>query len=38
MLKETIFDPTDKGTLCLKAKPLQAKGDHFEPIKLLNFS
>ena len=38
MLKETIFNPTNKGTLCFNAKPLRVKGDAFYPIKLPDFS
>jgi hypothetical protein len=37
MPKDTIFNSTNKGTLCLNAKPLQTKGDAFYPIKLLDF-
>jgi hypothetical protein len=38
MLEETIFDPTNKGTLCPNAKPLRVKGDAFYLIKLPDFS
>ena len=38
MPEETIFDPTDKGTLRPNAKPLQKKGDTFQPMKLPDFS
>jgi hypothetical protein len=38
MLKDTIFNSTNKGTLRPNAKPLRAKGDAFYPIKLLDFS
>jgi hypothetical protein len=34
MPEDTVFDPTDKGTLRPNAKPLQKKGDHFEPMIL----
>jgi hypothetical protein len=37
MPEDTVFDPTDKGTLRLNAKPLQIKGDAFYPIKLPDF-
>jgi hypothetical protein len=38
MLEETIFNPTDKGTLRPNAKPLRVKGDAFYPMKLPDFS
>jgi hypothetical protein len=38
MLKDTIFNSTNKETLYLNAKPLQAKKDAFYLIKLLDFS
>jgi hypothetical protein len=38
MPEETIFDPTDKGTLRPNAKPLRVKGDAFYPMKLPDFS
>jgi hypothetical protein len=38
MLEETIFNPINKGTLRLNAKPLRVKGDAFYPIKLPDFS
>jgi hypothetical protein len=34
MLEDTMFDSTNKGTLCPNAKPLRAKGDAFYPMKL----
>jgi hypothetical protein len=37
MLKDTIFNSTNKGTFCPNAKPLRAKGDAFYLIKLLDF-
>jgi hypothetical protein len=37
MPEDTIFDPTDKGTLRPNAKPLRVKGDTFVPMKLPNF-
>ena len=37
MLEDTIFDSTNRGTLCPNAKPLQKKGDAFYPIKLRDF-
>jgi len=37
MPEDTVFDPTDKGTLRPNAKPLQSKGDAFYPINLPNF-
>jgi hypothetical protein len=37
MLKDIIFNSTNKGTLRLNAKLLQAKGDAFYPLKLLDF-
>jgi len=38
MPKDTVFDPTDKGTLCPNAKLLRKKGDAFYLIKLPDFS
>ena len=38
MPKDTVFDPTDKGTLRPNALPLQTKGDAFIPMKLPDFS
>ena len=38
MPEETIFDPTDKGTLRPNAKPLRKKGDAFFPMNLPDFS
>ena len=38
MSKETVFNPTDKGTLRPNAKPLRKKGDAFYPMNLLDFS
>jgi hypothetical protein len=38
MLKDTIFNSTNKGTLRLDAKPLQVKGDAFYLIELPDFS
>ena len=38
MPEDTVFNPTDKGTLRLNAKPLQTKGDAFYLMKLLDFS
>jgi hypothetical protein len=37
MPEDTIFDPTDKGTLCPNAKPLQTKRDAFYPMNLPDF-
>jgi hypothetical protein len=37
MPEDTIFDPTNKGTLRPKAKPIRKKGDTFEPMKLPYF-
>ena len=37
MPEDTVFDPTDKGTLRPNAKPLQSKGDAFYPINLPDF-
>jgi hypothetical protein len=37
MPEDTVFDPTDKGTLRLNAKPLRTKGDAFYPMKLPDF-
>jgi hypothetical protein len=38
MPEVTEADPTDPRTRRPKAQPLTAKGDHFEPMKLLDFS
>jgi hypothetical protein len=35
MLEDTVFDPTNKGTFRLNAKPIRKKGDSFKPIQLL---
>ena len=37
MPEDTVFDPTDKGTLRPNAKPLRVKGDAFYPMKLPDF-
>jgi hypothetical protein len=37
MPEDTVFDPTNKGTLCPNAKPLQKKGDAFQPMQLPDF-
>jgi hypothetical protein len=37
MPEETVFDPTDKGTLRPNAKPLRKKGDAFKPMELPAF-
>jgi hypothetical protein len=37
MPEDTVFDPTDKGTLRPYAKPLRSKGDAFKPMQLLDF-
>ena len=37
MLEDTVFDLTDKGTLCPNAKPLRKKGDTFYPMQLPDF-
>jgi hypothetical protein len=37
MPKDTVFDSTNKGTLCLNTKPLRVKRDAFYLIKLLDF-
>jgi hypothetical protein len=37
MPEQTIFDPTNKGTLRPNAKPIRKKGDKFEPMKLPNW-
>lgn len=37
MLEDTVFDPTNRGTLRPNAKPLREKGDTFISIKLPNF-
>jgi hypothetical protein len=38
MLEDTVFDPTNKGTLRPNIKPLRKKGDAFTPIQLPDFS
>jgi hypothetical protein len=38
MLKDTIFNSINKGTLYPNAKPLRIKGDAFYLIKLPDFS
>ena len=37
MPEDTVFDSTDKGTLCPNTKPLLKKGDAFKPMGLPNF-
>jgi hypothetical protein len=37
MPKDTVFNSTNKGTLCLNAKPLQKKGDAFQSMQLPDF-
>jgi hypothetical protein len=37
MPEETVFDPTDKGTLRPNAKPLRKKGAAFHPMQLPHF-
>ena len=37
MPEDTCFDPTDKGTLRPKVKPIRTKGESFEPMKLPNW-
>jgi hypothetical protein len=37
MPEDTIFDPTDKGILRPNTKPLQKKGDIFQPMQLPDF-
>jgi len=37
MPEDTVFDPTNKGTLRPNAKPLRKKGDTYYPIDLLAF-
>jgi hypothetical protein len=37
MLEETVFNPTDKGTLRPNAQPLRVKGDAFYPMELPDF-
>jgi hypothetical protein len=37
MPKDTIYDPTDKGTLRPNSPPLRTKGDVFIPMNLPNF-
>jgi hypothetical protein len=37
MLEDTIFDFTNKGTLCPNTKLLRKKGNAFKLIKLLEF-
>jgi hypothetical protein len=37
MPEETVFDPTDKGTLRPNAQPLRVKGDAFYPMELPDF-
>jgi hypothetical protein len=38
MPKDVQFDPTDKGTLRPKAKPIRLKGDHFTPLECPPFN
>jgi hypothetical protein len=38
MLEDTIFNPTNKGTLRPNAKLLRKKGDTFKPLNLPAFS
>jgi hypothetical protein len=38
MPEDTVFDPTDKGTLRPNSPPLRTKGDAFIPMKLPDFS
>jgi hypothetical protein len=38
MPETTETNPIDPGTRQPKAQPLTAKGDHFKPMKLLDFS
>jgi hypothetical protein len=37
MLEDTVFNPTNKGTLCPNTKPLQIKGNVFYLINLPDF-
>jgi hypothetical protein len=37
MPEDTVFNSTDKGTLRPNAKPLQKKGDAFQPMQLPDF-
>lgn len=37
MPEETIFDPTDRGTVRPNTKPLHKKGDGFYPMQLSHF-
>jgi hypothetical protein len=37
MSEDTVFDPTDKGTLRPNAKPLRKKGNAFKPMQLPDF-
>ena len=37
MPEDTVFNPTDKGTLRPNAPPLRTKGDEFVPMELPNF-
>jgi hypothetical protein len=37
MSEDTVFNPTDKGTLRPHAKPLRSKGDAFKPMQLPDF-
>jgi hypothetical protein len=37
MPEDTVFDPTNKGTLRPRAKPIRKKGDSFKPMQLPNW-
>jgi hypothetical protein len=37
MPKDTVYDPTDRGTLRPNAKPLRKRGDTFKPMELPDF-
>ncbi len=37
MPDDTVFDPTDKGTLRPDEEPLESTGDQFVPMKLPHF-